>query len=446
MIKHVSPLARLSRRSFLKVTSAAGAAIAFPTFIPASALGRDGRPAPSERVTMGVVGWGMQAPGNTDEFMKLNDVQVVASCNIDKAHLKKSVDVINGHYKKKVVKTYHDYRTMMARHDIDTVMLAVPDHWHELIAVEAARRGKDIYSEKPLAKTIVEQQRIVRAVQESGRIWQTGSWQRSSGSFHKAAEIVRNGLIGKVTHVEVGLPSGHTDFAGTAKFTQISRPPHELDYNRWIGPSRMEPYIKARVHMNWRWNYNTGGGQLLDWVGHHLDIAHWGLGFDLNGPYEVEGHGTFPPRDAVWNTATEYRVEMKYPDDVHITMASDNHEIKGGVKWIGTSGWVHVDRGSFEASNQDWRDMKELPENEAKIKLYRSTNHQRNFIDCVKSRQPTITPVEVAHHSATPGHLGYISMMVGRALKWDVATEQILDDPTATMMMGRMYRPPYQNW
>ena len=395
---------------------------------------------------MGVVGWGMQAPGNTDEFMKLNDVQVVASCNIDKAHLKKSVDVINGHYKKKVVKTYHDYRTMMARHDIDTVMLAVPDHWHELIAVEAARRGKDIYSEKPLAKTIVEQQRIVRAVQESGRIWQTGSWQRSSGSFHKAAEIVRNGLIGKVTHVEVGLPSGHTDFAGTAKFTQISRPPHELDYNRWIGPSRMEPYIKARVHMNWRWNYNTGGGQLLDWVGHHLDIAHWGLGFDLNGPYEVEGHGTFPPRDAVWNTATEYRVEMKYPDDVHITMASDNHEIKGGVKWIGTSGWVHVDRGSFEASNQDWRDMKELPENEAKIKLYRSTNHQRNFIDCVKSRQPTITPVEVAHHSATPGHLGYISMMVGRALKWDVATEQILDDPTATMMMGRMYRPPYQNW
>ena len=144
MTKAALPPARLSRRSFLKVTGAAGAALAFPTFIPASALGRDGRPAPSERITMGVVGWGMQGPGNTDEFMKLKDVQVVASCNIDKMHLKKSVEVINGFYKKKVVKTYHDYRKMMGRHDIDAVMIAVPDHWHELVSVEAARRGKDI--------------------------------------------------------------------------------------------------------------------------------------------------------------------------------------------------------------------------------------------------------------------------------------------------------------
>src|SRR5580658_1524449 len=152
MTKAVPSTAKLSRRNFLKVTGAAGAAIAFPTFIPASALGRDGRPAPSERITIGVVGWGMQGPGNTDEFMKLKDVQIVASCNIDKEHLKTSVEVINKHYKKKVVKTFHDYRKMMARHDIDTVMMAVPDHWHELIAVEAARHGKDIYGEKPLAK------------------------------------------------------------------------------------------------------------------------------------------------------------------------------------------------------------------------------------------------------------------------------------------------------
>src|SRR5271156_6705955 len=191
MTKGVPAPARLSRRSFLKLTGAAGAAITFPTFIPASALGRDGRPAPSERITMGVVGWGMQGPGNTQEFMKLGDVQVVASCNIDKGHLKESVEVINKPYGKKVVKTYHDYRKMMARPDIDAVMIAVPDHWHELIAVEAARNGKDIYGEKPLAKTIVEQQRIVAAVQQHNRIWQTGSWQRSSGSFHKAAEIVR---------------------------------------------------------------------------------------------------------------------------------------------------------------------------------------------------------------------------------------------------------------
>src|SRR5580658_6779444 len=246
MTHGIPSAARLSRRSFLKVTGAAGAAIAFPTFIPASALGRDNRPPPSERITLGVVGWGMQGPDNTKHFMELNDVQVVASCNIDKEHLKKSVDVINKHYKKKVVKTYHDYRKMMARHDIDAVMIAVPDHWHELVAVEAARNGKDIYGEKPLAKTIAEQQRIVQAVQRHGRIWQTGSWQRSTGSFHKAAEIVRNGMIGKVTHVQVGLPSGHTDFAHDGTQTAITKPPHELDYNTWIGPSKMVPYIKAQ--------------------------------------------------------------------------------------------------------------------------------------------------------------------------------------------------------
>jgi predicted dehydrogenase len=446
MTQTVSAPARLSRRSFLKVTGAAGAALAFPTFIPASALGRDGATAPSARITMGVVGWGMQGPDNAKEFMKLNDVQIVASCNIDKGHLQTSVDVIDGFYKKKVTKTFSDYRKMMARHDIDTVMIAVPDHWHKLISVEAARRGKDIYGEKPLAKTIAEQQDIVRAVQEHGRIWQTGSWQRSDGSFHKAAEIVRNGLIGKVTRVEVGLPSGHNDFAGTAKFDKITPPPPELDYERWIGPSQMMPYIKARTHKNWRWNYNTGGGQLMDWVGHHLDIAHWGLGFDLSGPSEVEAHGDFPPPMAMWNTATKYKVEMKYPDDIHVTMAGGYDEIKGGTKWIGTDGWVYVDRGKFDASNQDWRDIKELPASEVKIPLIHSTNHRRNFIDSVKSRQPAIAPAEVAHHSATPGHLGLISMLVGRKLMWDVATEKILDDETASLLMSREYRPPYEKW
>lgn len=446
MTTDIPPLASLSRRRFLKVTAAAGAALAFPTIIPASALGRDGSTAPSNRITLGVLGWNFQGPANTKEFMKLDDVQVVASCDLDKDHLKKSVKVINDHYKKKVVKTYHDYREMMANPDIDAVMLAVPDHWHELVSIEAARCGKDIYGEKPLAKTIAEQQRIVQAVQQNKCIWQMGSWQRSSGSFHKAAEIVRNGLIGKVTRVQVGLPSGHTDFAKTKNYMTPTRPPRILDYERWSGPSELMPYIRGRVHMNWRWNYNTGGGQLMDWVGHHLDIAHWGLGFDLSGPFEVEGHGTFPPVDAVWNTATEFRVEMKYPEDIRITLSGGNDDIKSGTKWIGEDGWVYVNRGKFDASNEDWMDIKELPDSEAKIKLVKSTNHYRNFIDSVKSRKPTLCPVEVGHHSAVPGHLGHISMMVGRKIRWDVEKEQILDDPEASTMMDRMYRPPYQDW
>ena len=442
-MKRSSTGSPISRRQFLGLTGAAGAAIAFPTFIPSSALGLGGKPAPSERIVVGIVGWGMIAPQNTEGLMNLNDCQVVASCNIDKKHLKKSLDTINGFYKNKDCKHYHDYRKMMARKDIDAVMIAVPDHWHELIAVEAARNGKDIYGEKPLAKTIVEQQAIVKAVRDHGRIWQTGSWQRSTGSFHKAAEIVRNGLIGKITRVEVGLPSGHNDFGHDAAQNKPTRPPHELDYKTWIGPSKMVPYIPCQVHLNWRWNYNTGGGQLMDWVGHHVDIAHWGLGLDTSGPYEVEGHGDFPPVDAVWNTCTKYRIELKYPEDVAMTIAGGYDEIKSGTKWIGTNGWVYVDRGKFDASNKDWVDVKELGYDDVKIRLHRSTNHYRNFIDCVKSRQPTIAPVETAHHSTIPGHLGLISMLTGRKLRWDAEKEEILNDSAATALMTRPYRPPY---
>ena len=434
----------MTRRRFLAVTGATGAALSVPTFIPASALGREGRPAPSERITVGIVGWGMIAPDNTRGLMGLNDCQVVASCNIDEKHQKKAVDTINDHYKNKDCKMFHDYRKMISRKDIDAVMIAVPDHWHEIIAVYAARHKKDIYGEKPLAKTIAEQQSIVKAVKENGCIWQTGSWQRSSGSFHKAAEIVRNGLVGKITRVEVGLPSGHSDFAHDGDQTQITRPPPELDYNTWIGPSRMEPYIKARSHLNWRWNYNTGGGQLMDWVGHHVDIAHWGLGFDTNGPSEIEGHGEFPPADAIWNTCTKYRIELKYPQDIHMTIAGGYEDIASGTKWIGTDGWVSVDRGKFDASKDEWKDIKELPESDVKIKLTRSTNHYRNFIDSVKSRMPAIASAETAHHSAIPGHLGLIAMRTGRKIRWNVETEEIANDPEATRLMMRVFRPPYE--
>jgi len=429
----------ISRRRFLAATAFAAAA---PAFFTSCATSRGGRAAPSERVTIGILGWGMMGPGNTNEFLGMKDTQVVAACDLDKQHLQGALDKINGHYKNKDCKPYHDYRQMMARKDIDAVMLAVPDHWHALVAVEAAKNKKDIYGEKPLARTIAEQQAIVKAVQKHKRIWQTGSWQRSQAPFRKACEIVRNGLIGKVTRVEVGLPSGHSDFAKTKDKLSVTEPPAWLDYPFWIGPSKMEPYIEGRVHMNWRWNYNTGGGQLLDWVGHHCDIAHWGLGFDNTGPSEVEGVGEFPPADAVWNTCTKYRIELKYPNDVTMIMAGGHKDIRGGTKWIGTEGWVWVDRGGYDASNVDW--FVKIPEDRYKVKLYQSPGHQRNFIDCVKSRKPTLTPVETAHHSASPGHLGLISMLVGRKIRWDPVKEVILGDAEASKLLTRPYRSPWK--
>ncbi|MFP5207958.1 MAG: Gfo/Idh/MocA family protein [Acidobacteriota bacterium] len=464
-----APLTPFTRRSFLK---AAGAA----AILPARAWARSGRPPASDRITLGVIGWGMMGPSNTKVFLAQNDCQVVAACDLDKNHLQAAVDTVNTHYGNTDCKAYHDYRELLARDDIDAVMIAVPDHWHALVAIEAANRKKDIYSEKPLAHTIAEQQAIVKAVERNGNIWQTGSWQRSVPNFHKAAEIVRNGLIGNVYRVEVGLPAGHHDFAGTepelvARLAQlpgkitdpslivpgtpawnlaVSDPPPELDYNMWIGPSKMEPYIRARVHRNWRWNYNTGGGQLMDWIGHHGDIAHWGLGFDRTGPSEVEGRGELPPADALWNTASIYHIECAYrkevtgyPCDVRMTIAGGSRAITSGTKWIGSDGWVWVDRGGFDASNQDWVKMDQLPEELRKIKLYESSEHRRNFLDSVKSRKPTITPVETAHHSTIPGHLGLISMLVGHKIQWNVAEETIANDSEASQLLTRPYRPPW---
>ena len=395
-----------SRRHFLKAGAAAATSLGFPTIVPSSVFGQN---APSNRITMAVIGWGMMGPSNAKSFLNETDCQIVAACDLDKNNLASALTTVNEAYKNQDCKGYHDYREVMARKDIDTVMLAVPDHWHALTAIEAAKNGKDIYGEKPLARSIKEQQAIVKAVQEHNRVWQTGSWQRSQDNFRIAAEVVRNGLIGKVTHVEVGLPAGHKDFAKTPGSREVSPPSANLDYEMWIGPAQMEPYIEARVHRNWRWNYNIGGGQLLDWIGHHCDIAHWGMDCDNTGPTEVNPLGAdFPPRDAMWNTATKYRSESKYANGMVMTLAGGHADIRSGTKWIGTDGWVWVDRGGYDSSKDELKRKIQTRNKEGKVvdsfaapklgedviksPLYRSPGHHRNFLDCVKSRGSTITP------------------------------------------------------
>ena len=455
-------LRHLDRRRFLQT---AGSAVFLPAVFRGAAA-QSQTTSPNNRINLGVIGMGWQGPANTDAFLNLPDCQVVAACDIDANHLQAAVKKINDTYGNADCKAYHDFRELLARDDIDAVMIAVPDHWHEIVATEAARRKKDIYGEKPLAHTIAEQQSIVRAVKQNRIIWQMGSWQRSVPMFHKAAEIVRNGLIGEVTRVEVGLPGGNSDFddvgkQALAKLTSegqnvasleqvvsgtpawnalVTDPPKELDYEMWIGPSKMEPYIRARSHKSWRWNYNTGGGELLDWIGHHCDIAHWGLDFDHTGPSEVEGSGELPPATAVWNTAPRYRFELKYPRGVTMTIAGGYPEIKSGVRWIGTEGWVWVDRGAFDASNPLWKQGKYLPRELRKVKLYTSSDHQQNFLDCIRTRQATVTPVEVGHNSAIPGHLCLISMLTGKKIRWDAKEEKIIGDSRASKLMTREYR------
>ena len=435
------------RRSILKLLAATAAA---PIILPRRMFGAD---APSNKITVGCIGVGWQGGGNLDGFLALDDCRVIAICDVDEKHLKEAVDKVNARYGNQDCKGYKDFRELIARQDIDAVAISTPDHWHSIPAIAAANAGKDIFCEKPLSHTLSEGIAMVDAVRKNKRIWQTGSWQRSVASFRWAVELVQNGYIGKVTRVEVGLPSGHADFGGTGKDQPDGPVPAGVDYEMWTGPARMLPFNPSRFHKNWRWNYNTGGGQLMDWIGHHCDIAHWGLANpkfgcgpdDEVGPLELSATAEFPAKTDTWNTATKYRVECKYPNNIDFVIAGGHGDIQGGAKWIGPDGWVSVDRGKFTASNTQWiRDIQMLDKKgELEIALYRSPGHFREFIDSIKSRKRTQTPVEIAHRSQTPGHLGYIASVTGRKLKWDAAKQEIIGDPEASAMMTPQMREPW---
>ena len=430
----------MTRRDFLRALPAAvtGAA-AFPTIVGASALGRNGTVPPSDRIVMAGVGFGMQGGSNMRSFLQKNEVQWVAVCDLDKNHLAEAADTVNRHNGNTSCATYSDYRQLLLRQDIDAVSIAVPDQWHAILSIACLRHGWDVYGEKPLSHSLAEGRAICDAVARYGRVWQTGSWQRSVDNFYRACELVRNGRVGKILRVEVGLPSGHTDFAGTFGREQLTSPPPELDYETWLGPAPHWPYCQARVHMNWRWNMDFGGGQLMDWIGHHLDIAHWGLGFDHTGPVEVRGTGEFPTT-GIYNSPTRYRVEALYADGTPIVIAGGYDEIQSGTKWIGEHGWVWVDRDGFE-TQPDHLVQEIIGPNE--IKLTKSRDHSRNFLEAVRSRGLTISPAETAHRSASVGHLGVIAIETGRTITWDPATETIVGDPEATRLLGRVYRKPY---
>ena len=432
---------RYGRREFLKTAplALAGAA-AFPSIVKASALGRAGAVAPSDRIVMAGIGFGMQGPSNMRTFLGKSEVQWVAVCDLDDVPLRKAQETVNGHYGNKDCATYKDYRELFARGDLNAVSIAIPDHWHAIVSIAAIRAGLDVYGEKPFTHSLREGRALCDAVKRYGRVWQTGSWQRSEDNFHRAAELVRNGRVGKIQRVEVGPPAGHHDFAGTFGKEKIENPPSGFDYDTWLGPAPWSPYCTARVHMNWRWNMDYGGGQLMDWVGHHLDIAHWALDLERTGPVEVKGTGEFPTK-GIYNSATKYWVETKYADGTPMVLAGGYPEIQSGTKWIGDAGWIWVDRGGLESQPAHLISETVGP-NETRI--YRSRDHWQNFLDCVRSRAVTIAPAEVAHRSASVGHLGVIAIETGRTIKWDPATESIIGDPGAERLLSRAYRKPYQ--
>ncbi len=428
--------ARMSRRAFIRSAVSAGAGIAMAQVVPASALGLGRRPAPSNRIVMGCIGVGGQGTGNMQVFLGQPDVQVVAVCDVDRNHLNNAKSIVDRHYGNGDCAAYTDFRELLARKDLDAISLATPDHWHAIPAIMAMNAGLDVYGEKPISHCLMEGRAMANAQKENGRIWQTGSWQRSQAHFRFACELVRNGRIGKVVKIEVGLPTGSP--CGPVQFKD---PPPELDYDFWIGPSRWAPYCDLRTHWNWRWQLDYGGGQLMDWIGHHADIANWGMGWDNTGPVQVEGSGNYPEQ-GIWDAATTYYFVATYRGGVEMHVANGgNRGIRGGTRWIGENGdWVWVDRGGIDASPKKLLQEHIGPD---EIQLFRSPGHHREFLDCVKTRRPTITPAETAHRAASIGHLGQIAMILGRRIHWNPDTEQIIGDPTASRMLSTPMRSPW---
>ena len=424
----------ISRRTILKSAAISAA----PWLVPAAALGNEGRPAPSNRLTMGMIGLGSMGMRHVKGFLQEDDSQIIGVCDVDAKRRAEAVAEVNKHYANQDCAQYNDFRDIIARDDIDTLCIAVPDHWHAIIAIRAIRAGKDIYGEKPLALTIAQGRDMVREVNRASCIWQTGSWQRSTAHFRFGCELVRNGRIGKLERVEVGIGPG------TPIDTQPTMPvPDGFDYDMWLGPAPSAPYTEKRCHWNFRWILDYSGGQVTDWGAHHVDIAQWGMGTDDTGPVSVEGVGVFP-KEGLWDAATYYDFLCEYANGVTLRVAS-NDKLKQGVRFIGDQGWVLITRGGVETNPKELvretfgPDEIHLPRPQGDHRQ----GHRANFLRCVRTREQPITPVEIGHRSITIAHLGNIAMILGRKVRWDPQREEVIDDPSAARMVSRAMRAPW---
>jgi len=426
-----------SRRQFL--TSGA-VSLAAPYFVSSRVLGADAVP-PSEKIVMGAIGTGGQGMGMMNAHMGQTDVQYVAVCDVYANHRNRARDAVNAKYGNRDCQAFADFRELLARDDIDAVTVTTPDHWHALCSVAAANAGKDVYCEKPLANSIGEGRAIVAALKTNKRILQTGSHERSGGNARFACELVRNGRIGKLHTIRVNLPcsDGHHQVAQQLKEV----PPEEavpagFDYDFWLGHTPPAPYTPRRCHFWWRFNLAYGGGEMTDRGAHVIDIAQLGGGFDDTGPIKITAKGVQNEK-SIYNTWWDYTFENEFTGGVTMTGSANGPR---GVKFEGDKGWVfvHIHGGRLEAEPATLLQEK-IGEDE--IQLGRSPGHQRNFIDCVKSRQQPVAAAEIGHRTASICHLNNIAMALGRTLQWDPQAETFKDDNEASGLITPEMRSPW---
>ncbi len=424
----------MTRRRFL---ASGTAAAALPMIVPSSVFGAN---APSERIELAGIGVGGRGTGNVKNLMNQKEIQLVATCDADLLKAQSLAKYAEGKQKKKGVKAYQDYRELLAKTPCDAVMIATPDHLHAVIGIACANAGKDIYGEKPFARYIKEGRALVNAVERNGVIWQTGSWQRSGWSFRHACELVRNGHMGKITKITIGLPAGWGSY-DKHKSIKPQAIPDTMDYEMWLGPAPWNPYYEEVATYSWRLVSDYGGGKLLDWIGHHGDIAQWGLGRDRSGPCKCTPGKITYPTHGIFDTPIQYKYTLEYDDGIQVEIGDSKQVPMGCRFWNDKGEWLFVTRGKFDASNKALLKTVIGP---GETRLYDSSSHDGNWIDCIKSRKQTVTPAETAHRSVTLGHLCLIAERLGRTINFDPKTESFPNDPAAQALTQRAYRAGWE--
>jgi predicted dehydrogenase len=452
-----------SRRDFM---AAAGRGVAaatlfggFPAIVPASVLGSA---SPSNRINIGAIGTGrISRAHDLPGLWRYDAARIMAVCDLDAHRAEEARVLVNNHYAAATgkpydgVTVYANYRELLANKEVDAVVISTPDHWHALIAIDAVRAGKDVYLQKPASLTIAEGRALSDAVHRSGRIFQIGSQQRSSPQFRYAAELVRNGRIGELRTVKIGLPG---DPAGEDE--PVMPVPPGFNYDMWLGSTPAVAYTEKRVHPQsgydrpgWLRCEQFGAGMITGWGAHHIDSAHWGMDTEYTGPVEIWGRAEFP-KQGLWDVHGPFKTEALYANGVHMIVSG---EYPNGIRFEGTGGWIFVSRGNEAVTSSDpvakLKDRQALAASDAKIitsvigpdeiHLYDSKEHHGNWLDCIKSRQQTIAPVEIAHRACSACLLHHMAMKLKRRLHWDPEKERFANDNEANTLLSRPQRAPY---
>ncbi len=427
----------ISRRGFLKTS----AALSAPMIVPCSLFGAD---APSNRVTIGAIGTGRQACySNLPWFVQSPDCRVVAVCDVDSWRLNRARRAVERRYARddasgtyKGCDTYGDFRELLARDDIDAVMISTPDHWHVPISIAAVKAGKDVACEKPLTRSINEGRVLAKAVQEHKRVFRVDSEFRSHDYFHRACELVRNGRIGKLHTIRTGVPRGDIGCGDEPEMPV----PKELDYDMWQGPAPLAPYTQKRVHPphgygrpGWMRVQDYCDGMITNWGTHLNDIAQWGHGTDHTGPVEVEATGTYPT-GGLWNVLLSFEARYKFADGVDMFYAIEDEPF---VRFEGDQGWIHAGYGKALESSSEAILQEEIGDDEIRLPL---KHELQDFIDCVKTRGRTLENEEVGQRTTSLCHLANISIKLGgQKLTWDPDKEEFIDNDPANKLR---FRPP----